>query len=506
MLTARFVSNVSSGSESRLYDDDEPLTAISAEPIQALKAKKVAQNGNNDLFTLSLKLKHDTFRLNSASGSIEPMLASLNMLQPDPATKMPLDLICVIDTSSSMSGRKMQLLQKTLLYLVDLLQEHDRLSIVKFSCESKRMTPLQRITKANKPNIAFAISSLTVDLGTNITAGMEQALKVIKDRKFRNPVTSVFLLSDGLDSFATQGITDLYSRTLIKDNFTVHSFGYGSDHDPDLMNAIADMRGGNFYFVERLDTVDECFVDAIGGLISTVGENCTLTIEPVSSKVFPNVKIRRGYGKSTTWQVSGDKYRTGIKQLSSEVTKNFVLEVEIPKCLKYLHDHEKEVIIAKAHACIEKPGSQQVMTKQCELKIRLVNEEEDLEEQQADKEVLSHYYRVRAASTMMQARELAEAGRHQKAKKLLQNIQEGLAKSSVKAEAMVKGLLEDVVVAINELEPQIYDSMGMHRMLQQVSSHMFEKSNPFSRNSEELYTNSLQRCMVTITRSSKHNC
>jgi hypothetical protein len=47
-------------------------------------------------------------------------------------------------------------------------------------------------------------------------------------------------------------------------NFTIHSFGFGKDHDPKLMNEISKLRDGNFYFIEKLDLVDECFVDALG--------------------------------------------------------------------------------------------------------------------------------------------------------------------------------------------------------------------------------------------------
>ena len=57
------------------------------------------------------------------------------------------------------------------------------------------------------------------------------------------------------------------------DTFTINSFGFGNDHDPELMNKISQYKDGNFYFVEKLDTVDEMFVDALGGLFSVVAQN-----------------------------------------------------------------------------------------------------------------------------------------------------------------------------------------------------------------------------------------
>ena len=52
--------------------------------------------------------------------------------------------------------------------------------------------------------------------------------------------------------------------------YTINSFGFGSDHDPELLNKIALYKDGNFYCVEKLDTVDEMFIDALGELFSVV--------------------------------------------------------------------------------------------------------------------------------------------------------------------------------------------------------------------------------------------
>jgi len=38
---------------------------------------------------------------------------------------------------------------------------------------------------------------MQADGGTNINLGMEHAFKQIKDRDYKNPITSIFLLTDG---------------------------------------------------------------------------------------------------------------------------------------------------------------------------------------------------------------------------------------------------------------------------------------------------------------------
>ena len=83
-------------------------------------------------------------------------------------------------------------------------------------------------------------------------------------------MTSVFLLSDGLDGSAEKRVEKLLNEYDITDTFTINTFGFGDDHDPNLMREIAKLRDGGFYYVEKLDVVDEMFVDALGGLISVI--------------------------------------------------------------------------------------------------------------------------------------------------------------------------------------------------------------------------------------------
>lgn len=47
-------------------------------------------------------------------------------------TRVPIDLVCIVDQSRSMAGSKMVLLKQTLIYIVEQLNELDRLAIVSF--------------------------------------------------------------------------------------------------------------------------------------------------------------------------------------------------------------------------------------------------------------------------------------------------------------------------------------------------------------------------------------
>ena len=69
------------------------------------------------------------------------------------AGKPGIDLICVIDRSGSMSGEKIELVKKTLLLLLTLLTEQDRLSLILFDSSAECLNHLIPVSKENIPKL-----------------------------------------------------------------------------------------------------------------------------------------------------------------------------------------------------------------------------------------------------------------------------------------------------------------------------------------------------------------
>ena len=113
------------------------------------------------------------------------------------------------------------------------------------------------------------------------------ALKTIRERKYKNSVTSIFLLSDGQDKGADMKfkiqLTEEKNQNL--PNFSIHSFGFGNDHDEQLMTAICDLRDGSFYYIQELATLDEAFCNALGGLITVIANEFTIKINNIAKNL-----------------------------------------------------------------------------------------------------------------------------------------------------------------------------------------------------------------------------
>ena len=134
------------------------------------------------------------------------------------------------------------------------------------------------VNNKTKPEFESVINSIRANGGTNITGGMDLAFQCLAGRKYKNPVTSIFLLSDGLDGGAVSGVTAQLKARNLQDNFTINSFGFGQDHDPILMSSISKLKDGNFYFIQELKTLVEYFADALGGLVSVVAKDISISV------------------------------------------------------------------------------------------------------------------------------------------------------------------------------------------------------------------------------------
>lgn len=133
--------------------------------------------------------------------------------------------------------------------------------------------------------------------------------------------------------------------------FTIHSFGFGTDHDGPMMNKVCSLKDGNFYYVEKIDQVDEFFVDALGGLFSVVAQDIVIDIHvDLSNPLFEGSKVSKTFGEMFKVEEENKRYSIRINQLFRGVSKDFIFEITVPaKDVKSLEDHERNLEIVRAN-------------------------------------------------------------------------------------------------------------------------------------------------------------
>ncbi|KAL0303489.1 UNVERIFIED_CONTAM: E3 ubiquitin-protein ligase WAV3 [Sesamum radiatum] len=327
------------------FSDDEPLPAVTAD---------VSPSG---LQNVSIKAVPERPAV-AASESIPRFAVLVGLRAPSLSEdarlmqRAPIDLVTVLDVSGSMHGSKLTLLKRAVNFVVDSLGPLDRLSVVSFSTQARRIFPLRRMTEHGRDDAKRAVNLLLASGSTNIVEGLKKGVQVLEERHHHNPVASIIFLSDGRDTcnhgyqlptFSNQRQPPQYLHLLPasicpgnrgtqdqdqREIFPVHAFGFGSDHDPLTMHAISDSSAGTFSFIESYEMVQDAFASCIGGLLSVVTQELRLMVRSASHGVEIKSIPSGRYASEISDQ--GSQGTINIGDLYADEEKEFLINISVP--------------------------------------------------------------------------------------------------------------------------------------------------------------------------------
>ena len=253
------------------------------------------------------------------------------------------DLLCVIDISGSMKGKKLSQLKFSLKSIISFMTPKDRLCIILFNDKANIYLDLAFMTEETKTKYLEKIEKITARGGTNILSGLIKALEVLKEEKKKENnnepmeqmrVKCIMLLSDGYDNdYNTQEITNEVKNFTKGQHlsFTLHTFGYGDDYDSELMSKLAIIRDGSFFAVENIDKVQDYFVNALGGCMSIIYNEVKINIKMLKN----NLKIQKIFGQDKLYEfeLKEDSFSFNLLQLISGKEYTYTFELELPEIL-----------------------------------------------------------------------------------------------------------------------------------------------------------------------------
>lgn len=305
--------------------------------IRKPQSAKSQDSSHKPDFSKLVHFQLDTLhpRLRSSEGpQTIPVMVNVGAKDADLGkNRVGLDVVMIIDISGSMGGQKIKLVVETLLFIIDQMQEMDRLSLIAFDNKSEILAGLTPMTEQAKETFKKKVLTHIKARGdTDIRKGLEDGYKVLLNRKEVNDVTAVFLLSDGQDTCGNSQ-EDIRKALVNQDkamakkgmDYKIHSFGYGEGHDEKVLAMIANHKEGNFYYIKSVQSVDECFIDCMGYLMSVFGSQAEVT-------VYVNGKARIVRRLGTNWVDDNNAAKATLKvgNLAVGKERNFILELEVP--------------------------------------------------------------------------------------------------------------------------------------------------------------------------------
>lgn len=195
--------------------------------------------------------------------------------------RTPIHFCVLLDKSGSMEDRgKIQNIVNSLKYILNIMTADDYISIISFNEHATADITCSAMTTDNKIIATQKIGRIEAGGGTNLSDAILMAnscLAALPGHK-----QGILLLTDGL---ANQGVRDtegiLRITTSVLGNFpgtTLSCVGYGTDHNGELLRAIALEGGGSYNVVQNIEDVASVFGDILGSLVSCSLQQVTISI------------------------------------------------------------------------------------------------------------------------------------------------------------------------------------------------------------------------------------
>nr|XP_010918955.1 E3 ubiquitin-protein ligase WAV3 [Elaeis guineensis] len=437
----------------------------------------IPRSASQENFTVLIHLKAPHASTNQLSGQ------NINTSSTTSQTsRAPVDLVTVLDVSGSMAGTKLALLKRAMGFVIQNLGPSDRLSVIAFSSTARRLFHLRRMSDSGRQQALQAVNSLLAGGGTNIAEGLRKGAKVIEERREKNPVCSIILLSDGQDTYTvassaggTQRTQSVYEslvpssiRGATSHQTPVHAFGFGADHDSASMHSISETSGGTFSFIEAEGVIQDAFAQCIGGLLSVVVQEMWVGVECM----HPGVRLAPIKSGSYTSNVAADG-RSGsidVGDLYADEERDFLVSVNIPPA------YDEFVLLRVGCSYRDPVLNETINLDGNELRIQ---RPAVVEGQMMSIEVDRERNRVQAAEAMAAARAAAERGALSDAVSILEERRRILSESLVGRSSDQLCLALDA--ELKEMQDRMasrqrYEASGRAYVLSGLSSHSWQRA------------------------------
>ena len=408
-----------------------------------------------------------------------PFVLNLSAPQPNENDKKcNVDLICVIDVSGSMSGEKLYQVKESLKILLSLMDEKDRLCLILFESDAENYFNLSFLTKKNKEILEGKINQINSRGGTNILSGLKMAIDVIKSQTYNEKrVSSILLLSDGCDNESNDVELADSLKKLTKGlglSFTLHTFGYGDDHDAKVMNKLANLRDGSFFYVREYSKVAEYFVSVLGGCVSVISKKLDLKLQVLNNYC----KIIKAYGAQNLYshETTQKYFQTTLLQFICGKEYTFVLDIFVDESKVQVGEEILKLKIS--YEAIEQNN------KKIDKEIIYKYELKDTEYVKANEE----FTRAYVYSVLDEAIKLKDKYENEKGKKLLEDLEKWLSKNDKEKN---KRYIKEVNDAKNLFSEYSYDHSLYNNLNCCVQNNMFKRMDIYNNN-----CNSVQMAMI----------
>jgi Ca-activated chloride channel family protein len=197
----------------------------------------------------------------------------------------PVHIAFAIDTSGSMAGAKLALVKTAVARALEQLRPDDAFAIVTFDDEARVLTPVRSATpegcRAARGQLAALVATGTTHLSGGWLSAAEQLLLPEAEVTLSTgALKRTLLLTDGE---ANRGLVSadelfLHAARLRARGVSTSTFGVGESFNEGLLGPLADVAGGNFYFIAHPEGIPALIGSELGEAVDVVARHVRLTV------------------------------------------------------------------------------------------------------------------------------------------------------------------------------------------------------------------------------------
>jgi Ca-activated chloride channel family protein len=202
-------------------------------------------------------------------------------------------VVLIIDKSSSMEGRKMELARVAAIGVVENLRPIDQVGVLIFDNSFEWAVPIRRAE--DKVTIKRLISGITPDGGTQIAPALNEAYRRI--RPVNATYKHIVLLTDGISE---EGDSLTLAKEAETQKVTISTVGLGQDVNRNYLERVATSAGGKSYFLTEPQGLEQLLLrDVLEHTGSTTVER------PLAAEVLKHAEILNDVGMESAPLLKG---------------------------------------------------------------------------------------------------------------------------------------------------------------------------------------------------------
>ncbi|TAK12095.1 MAG: VWA domain-containing protein [Anaerolineae bacterium] len=201
--------------------------------------------------------------------------------------KPSLNVCLLLDTSTSMSGQRLEMVKSTATTMVKALQPEDYFSLITFNDRAEVIVSAERGVDLGR--VEARISQLNTGGGTEMLHGLKAAMNEVARNLGPSFVNQILLVTDGRtygDDAACLEVADFASNRGI----TISGLGIGHEWNDEFLDELCRKTGGSSSYAARPDDIRRLLEKQFQNISRTYANNVS-----IAYKSSPDVELRYAF-------------------------------------------------------------------------------------------------------------------------------------------------------------------------------------------------------------------